>query len=392
MAEVPATLSRSGTHYIVCIRANSSAHSEEFSSSFKKCFVRKAIEVNLEKHSMSLTKVPIEFVFVNANSANDAVGTTLETALKNSSLPRKEAENQALLKVMERAPIWKDLWFRKSRVELSSEIFSAPNEFLDADTESTRVSRLSNELSSKLSNYSANTDFLHIVVHGWDTLALFDIFAKENWTDLNNESQTSIQDLRKKLCSSPDAFAPVEIASLHTVSSPLSIFQKRYDFSKISVSKRASIATENRLPWKNFLYAGDLTAYPIKNVLPPDSAELPRYDTEDTVSGYLSYFLLAVSALISFLVASLVLYTFHYALKFISYVCIPVVAVVLCFVSIFNDWVQNIWFNQSSVKPDSVSKYSEKSFDVFEITRALAHSVIDIELSLFPDDYAKAES
>jgi hypothetical protein len=132
-------------------------------------------------------------------------------------------------------------------------------------------------------------DRLHLVTHSWGTVILFDILFATRWEEasLPPETKTLVEHLRSYFFGVASSSEKQEtknvgipIASLHTMGSPISLFNlinaasgkgKTLTFNltpnlKEFLQSSAELA-KKPLPWQNFIHPGDPIAYPLEGAM-----------------------------------------------------------------------------------------------------------------------------
>jgi hypothetical protein len=132
-------------------------------------------------------------------------------------------------------------------------------------------------------------DRLHLVTHSWGTVILFDILFATRWEEagLPPETKILVEHLRSYFFGVASSSEKQEtknvgipIASLHTMGSPISLFNlinaasgkgKTLTFNltpnlKEFLQSSAQLAGKP-LPWQNFIHPGDPIAYPLEGAM-----------------------------------------------------------------------------------------------------------------------------
>jgi hypothetical protein len=218
------------------------------------------------------------------------VGNQAESLLKNT---------------YSRSDKWSQFWFRNARNTLVLRFIGDTALYLSRYTGARMVTQLKKQIMLQLSTHQLG-DRLHLVAHSLGQVILFDLLFSSRW-DLPPQAPLIAQDedyepgktpTEQVICAQknvtqirtlfyglePKAQTGIRLVSIHTMSSPLTLFSlidagaTESNWSKVThdITPRLqqllySLASENhqrRLPWKNFAHPGDLFAYPLNPQLP----------------------------------------------------------------------------------------------------------------------------
>ncbi|WP_341529901.1 hypothetical protein WKK05_11605 [Nostoc sp. UHCC 0302] len=110
----------------------------------------------------------------------------------------------------------------KQLLQLAGDAALYISRFLGANV----VKLLKSDAYSGLNNFQPN-DRLHLVTHSWGTIILFDILFAARWDapDIpGHQDVTQIRDIIFGISGIEDQLHGIELASIHTMGSPIGIF------------------------------------------------------------------------------------------------------------------------------------------------------------------------
>lgn len=188
-------------------------------------------------------------------------------------------EETKLFKMWTSSPAWDELWLQEFRQYQLLQFIGDAALYLSRAVGKKIVSTLYEQLFTKFNNVPESHE-LHIVAHSWGTVILFDILFAARW-DGDNE----VEAIRKKIYgvttnASSDEFKEqgYKISSIHTMGSPLSIYQlmqinignNTHEISTRLGDFIRSIHIKNKKPltWNNYIHPCDPVSYPLEVVLP----------------------------------------------------------------------------------------------------------------------------
>jgi hypothetical protein len=186
---------------------------------------------------------------------------------------------------LKKSPQWQELLFQEFRSETILPFVGDAALYLSRHVGAKVVYQFRDLILEKLQHRQPG-DRLHLVTHSLGTVILFDILFAERWEDphLNQQASTTevtqaVMQIREVLFGlEPKPKDGLEIASIHTMGSPLALF------SLLSVTGESSHALapnlcmllqnlyygngKRSLPWYNYLHPADPIAYTLQGVIP----------------------------------------------------------------------------------------------------------------------------
>lgn len=198
----------------------------------------------------------------------------------------KEAEEN-LLKQFKASPIWEHIGFRTFREQQLLQFAGDAALYISRQVGFKVVKELKKQTLEGLKNPQSD-DRLHLVTHSWGTVILFDILFAGRWDDPQVPGHDDVMTIRDCIYGlsgkNPNLHQGVQINSIHTMGSPVAIFTltnvipgrdgpdspSTHDITprlqKLLESLHAS-RNGKKLPWRNYIHAGDPIAYPLKEVM-----------------------------------------------------------------------------------------------------------------------------
>lgn len=144
-------------------------------------------------------------------------------------------ENE-LRRKWQNSPAWPQLWFQDFREKQLLQFIGDAALYISRTVGSKAVIQMYGQLSTWLAKFDSDNDKLHIIAHSWGTVILFDILFASRWNAPGQPGADEVQNIRKFIQGVPDkAGSPVgqnqglKIASIHTMGSPLAIYQLMAD-------------------------------------------------------------------------------------------------------------------------------------------------------------------
>jgi hypothetical protein len=207
---------------------------------------------------------------------------------------------QNLLKGFESSPNWKDFWMRDFRSQQILEFVGDAALYISRYVGAQVAQRLKTQALEGLKNIKTG-DRLHLVTHSWGTVILFDLLFASRWEDdrldnIDPDVRKSVQNMRAALFGLPPTPQNgVPIASIHTMGSPIALFNmvnvngasshdltpKLKDFVK-----NLHDLQNKRVCWRNYAHPGDPIAYPLEGVIPMLLDDYAKYvDIDDVMVG-----------------------------------------------------------------------------------------------------------
>ncbi|BAY49323.1 hypothetical protein SAMD00079811_69520 [Scytonema sp. HK-05] len=197
----------------------------------------------------------------------------------------KEAEEN-LLKQLQASPFWEHIWFKAFREQQLLQFAGDAALYISRQVGSKVVKELKKQTDGL--NNSQSDDRLHLVTHSWGTVILFDILFAGRWDNPEVPGHDAVMAIRDCIYGlsgkDPNPHQGVQISSIHTMGSPVAIFTltnvipgrdgpdspSTHDITpqlqKLLESLHAR-RNGKKLPWRNYIHAGDPIAYPLKEVI-----------------------------------------------------------------------------------------------------------------------------
>ena len=222
---------------------------------------------------------------VSAKRPQNAL-TKIPLSWGNVNIP---AENQ-LLSEWQNSLVWPEMWFKDFRQSQILRFVGDAALYISRAVGADAAIQMFNQAKAGLNNFQ-HTDRLHIVCHSWGTVILFDILFASRWTDpgVPPNAAAAVRQIRQFIQGVPDdAKSPIDpasnlragqsqglrIASIHTMGSPLAIYQlmassiSSHDIAEGLRNTLAYYPKEEPVYWRNYLHPGDPVAYPLETVMP----------------------------------------------------------------------------------------------------------------------------
>ncbi|MBE9007922.1 hypothetical protein IQ259_23375 [Fortiea sp. LEGE XX443] len=199
----------------------------------------------------------------------------------------KAAENN-LMGQLRRSSCWDDMWFREFREEQIIQFAGDAALYISRHVGAKVVSRLKEQAIANQLHKATSADRLHLVTHSWGTVILFDILFASRWDNPEAPGHKDVMAIRDGIFGvegkNGDRTQGIPIASIHTLGSPVAIFNltnvkpgKDTTDSPSSHDITPNLQTlleclqlvrkGKKLPWRNYLHPGDPIAYPLKELM-----------------------------------------------------------------------------------------------------------------------------
>lgn len=186
---------------------------------------------------------------------------------------------------LKKSPQWQKLWFQEFRSQTILPFVGDAALYLSRHV-GAKVAYQFRDITLEKLRHRQPGDRLHLVTHSLGTVILFDLLFAGRWQDPRLSQDTSTRDLNQAIREirevlfglDPNPREGLQIASIHTLGSPLALF------SLLSVTDESShdLAPNLRqllqnlyhkndrrpLPWYNYLHPGDPIAYTLQGVIP----------------------------------------------------------------------------------------------------------------------------
>lgn len=214
-----------------------------------------------------------------------------------------EAAETQLLDRLQASPLWDEMWFKSFRENQLLQFVGDAALYISRHVGYKVVKRLKEDAIKVLQDAQPD-DSLHLVTHSWGTVILFDILFATRWDDPEvpgHEEVMKIRDCIFGLSGESDtSHEGIQLASIHTMGSPIAIFSLTSVNSNLKLSDADSSSHDitlrlqklleslsqaregKKLPWRNFIHPGDPIAYPLKKLIEDLVDKEKRYiDFED---------------------------------------------------------------------------------------------------------------
>jgi hypothetical protein len=214
---------------------------------------------------------------------------------------------KSLLAGLKASPHWNQFWFQNLRTEQILPFVGDGALYLSRSISAEIVRQIAkqalDQMGFTLENMKtwAGGDRLHLVTHSWGTVILFDILFAPRWEaeDLDAEIRQSVQNIRTGffgLGSARDRNFGIPIASIHTMGSPIALFNlinlnHGHNFNltpnlKLLLESLYKRTNNQPLPWRNYAHPGDPIAYPLEGVMPLLLGDdIDKVQTEDIITA-----------------------------------------------------------------------------------------------------------
>lgn len=205
-----------------------------------------------------------------------------------------EAETQ-LKNQLHASPLWEQMWFREFRNSQLIQFAGDAALYISRYIGSKVVKKLKEGALEAIQNPMPD-DRLHMVTHSWGTVILFDVLFAGRWEQKVNGNDVPGRDevmaIRDAIFGisgqNPDAEQGIQLASIHTMGSPIAIFSltnvvpgKDDPESPLSQGSGHDITPKlqqlletihqerqgKKLPWRNYVHPGDPIAYPLNELM-----------------------------------------------------------------------------------------------------------------------------
>lgn len=191
-----------------------------------------------------------------------------------------KAEEAKLVGMWKNSSAWNELWFQEYREQQILQFIGDAALYISKSVGKLIISTLYEQLVEGFKNVSGS-DPLHIVAHSWGSVILFDILFASRWDD-----DSEVQEIRKQIYgvpmhSSDNEFknSGYKIASIHTMGSPISIYQLMHFNVDSQNTHEISTRLEDfvqgiheqsgkPLIWNNYIHPCDPVGSPLEAVIP----------------------------------------------------------------------------------------------------------------------------
>ncbi len=222
-----------------------------------------------------------------------------------------------ILTVLKSSSLWSKMWFQSFREKQLLQFVGDAALYISRHTGYRVVERIRNQAEPELFNCDRQSTRLHLVTHSWGTVILFDILFAGRWDDPAIPGHEDVMSIRDAIFGISgrelNPLQGLEIASIHTMGSPIAIFslidvkpgkdtpegavKSSHDITpKLQqlLKNLYDLRQEKEIPWKNFINPGDPIAYPLNELLSRLVGGQKKYlDTKDllvTGKGLLNFF------------------------------------------------------------------------------------------------------
>ncbi len=190
-----------------------------------------------------------------------------------------------LVNDLKKSPQWQKLWFQEFRSETILPFVGDAALYLSRHVGAKVVYQFRDIALQSLQHYQPG-DRLHLVTHSLGTVILFDFLFAGRWEDpqLSQDPSTAevtgaVKQIREVLFGlEPNPKEGLQIASIHTLGSPLALFsllsvtgESSHDLAPNLGKLLQNLYHHNgkrALPWCNYLHPGDPIAYTLQGVMP----------------------------------------------------------------------------------------------------------------------------
>ncbi len=106
----------------------------------------------------------------------------------------------------------------------------------------------------KLQEFKPNTDRLHLITHSWGTIILFDVLFAARWDGDDIPGHNSVSNIRERCFGvEPNPNAGMPLASIHTMGSPIALFDlmdvdQKIDIDEEINNNRVQVSTHDITP------------------------------------------------------------------------------------------------------------------------------------------------
>jgi hypothetical protein len=197
-----------------------------------------------------------------------------------------EAENN-LRTTLKTSPVWQQMKFKGFRENQILQFVGDAALYISRYIGSKVVRELKKQALEGLKNAQPD-DRLHLVTHSWGTFILFDVLFASRWNEPETPGHDDVMAIRDVIFgisgNDPNPLQGIQVASIHTMGSPISIFsltdaKPGKDDSDspsshdITPNLQKLLAyfhqahQERKLPWKNYIHPADPIAYPLKELI-----------------------------------------------------------------------------------------------------------------------------
>ncbi|NMG10406.1 hypothetical protein [Brasilonema sp. UFV-L1] len=218
-----------------------------------------------------------------------------------------EQKDKILLNCLEKSTDWNKLWFREFRRQTILPFIGDGALYTTRYEGAAVVAVLVEQALDGLKDYNPQVDRLHLVTHSWGTIILFDVLFAERWDDENKPGYDSVKKIRENFFGiEPNLGQGLSLASIYTMGSPIPLFYRMNVDQSVEerrnsqgvvlnshdITPRLEKLLDNlyqklktKLPWRNFIHAGDPLAFPLNPLLPELVDEKRQYiEIEDIVT------------------------------------------------------------------------------------------------------------
>ncbi|MBR8839178.1 MAG: hypothetical protein DSM106950_35560 [Stigonema ocellatum SAG 48.90 = DSM 106950] len=198
-----------------------------------------------------------------------------------------EKSETDLLNKLQASPLWSQMWFRTFREKQILQFAGDAALYISRGVGVQVVNALKTQALEGLKNAQPN-DRLHLVTHSWGTVILFDLLFASRWDDEKVPGHDDVMAIRDAIYGiygkNPNPLQGVQVASFHTMGSPVAIFSlmdvspgkdNTDSSSSHDITPKLQRLLESlhearngkKLPWRNYIHPGDPIAYPLKELM-----------------------------------------------------------------------------------------------------------------------------
>ena len=192
-----------------------------------------------------------------------------------------------LLNKLHASPLWSQMWFRTFREKQILQFAGDAALYISRGIGAQVISTLKSQALKGLENAQPN-DRLHLVTHSWGTVILFDLLFASRWDDENVPGHDDVMAIRDTIYGisgkNPNPLQGIQVASLHTMGSPVAIFSlidaspgkdNTDSTSSHDITPKLQKLLESlyearkgeKLPWRNYIHPGDPIAYTLEELM-----------------------------------------------------------------------------------------------------------------------------
>jgi len=198
-----------------------------------------------------------------------------------------ETAETDLLNKLHASPLWSQMWFRTFREKQILQFAGDAALYISRGIGARVINTLKTQALEGLKNAQPN-DHLHLVTHSWGTVILFDLLFASRWDDEKVPGHDDVMAIRDTIYGvsgkNPNPLQGIQVASLHTMGSPVAIFSlmdmspgkdNTDSTSSHDITPKLQKLLESlhearkgeKLPWRNYIHPGDPIAYTLEELM-----------------------------------------------------------------------------------------------------------------------------